>query len=76
MRLLRFRVVLAGIGALPLAGCLTSGTNMHGNFDCRAPGGTCAPMTRIDAAAATVLAVAEGMRRKAAPVRKARALWL
>lgn len=31
---------------------------------------------RIDAAAATVLAVAEGMRRKAAPTRKARALWL
>ncbi|MFQ8432500.1 terminase large subunit domain-containing protein [Amaricoccus sp. W119] len=31
---------------------------------------------RIDAAAATVLAVAEGMRRKAAPTRKARALWV
>lgn len=31
---------------------------------------------RIDAAAATVLAVAEGARRKAAPKRKARAAWL
>ena len=31
---------------------------------------------RIDAAAATVLAVAEGMRRKAAPTRKARMAWL
>ncbi|KQB12586.1 terminase [Rhodobacter capsulatus] len=31
---------------------------------------------RIDAAAATVLAVAQGARMKAAPVRKARALWL
>ena len=31
---------------------------------------------RIDAAAATVLAVAEGMRRKAAPMRKARVAWL
>lgn len=31
---------------------------------------------RIDAAAAAVLAVAEGMRRKAAPKRKARAAWL
>lgn len=30
---------------------------------------------RIDAAAATVLAVAEGMRRKAAPSRKARMVW-
>lgn len=31
---------------------------------------------RIDAAAAVVLAVAEGMRRKAAPTRKARVAWL
>ncbi len=31
---------------------------------------------RIDAAAATVLAVAQGARMKAAPSRKARALWL
>lgn len=31
---------------------------------------------RIDAAAATVLAVAQGARMKAAPTRKARALWL
>lgn len=31
---------------------------------------------RIDAAAATVLAIAQGARMKAAPVKKARALWL
>lgn len=31
---------------------------------------------RIDAAAAAILAVAEGQRRKAAPTRKARAQWL
>lgn len=31
---------------------------------------------RIDAIAATVLAVAEGQRRKAAPIRKVRAAWL
>ncbi|WP_375264019.1 terminase large subunit domain-containing protein [Palleronia sp.] len=31
---------------------------------------------RIDAAAASILAVAEGMRRKAAPTRKARVAWL
>jgi phage terminase large subunit-like protein len=30
---------------------------------------------RIDAVAATVLAVAEGARRKAAPTRKARLAW-
>ena len=37
--------------ALPLAGCMTSGTNMHGDFACRAPNGTCAPMSVIDAKA-------------------------
>lgn len=31
---------------------------------------------RIDAIAASILAVAEGARRKAAPTRKARAQWL
>ena len=31
---------------------------------------------RIDAIAASILAVAEGQRRKAAPVRKARVAWL
>ena len=36
---------------VPLAGCMTSGTNMHGDFACRAPNGTCAPMSTIDAKA-------------------------
>lgn len=36
---------------LPLSGCMTSGTNMHGDFSCKAPNGTCAPMSSIDATA-------------------------
>lgn len=39
------------LAALPLGGCMTSGTNMHGDFACRAPNGTCAPMSSIDATA-------------------------
>lgn len=39
------------LATLPLGGCMTSGTNMHGNFACRAPTGTCAPMSAIDASA-------------------------
>ena len=44
------RLVLVG-AALPLAGCMTTGTNMHNDFACRAPNGTCAPMSAIDAKA-------------------------
>ena len=44
------RVVLVG-AALPLAGCMTTGTNMHNDFQCRAPNGTCAPLSAIDAKA-------------------------
>ena len=39
------------LATLPLGGCMTSGTNMHGDFACRAPNGTCAPMSSIDASA-------------------------
>lgn len=43
---------LAGIATLPLlAGCSTLGGNVGGEFACRAPEGTCAPTTAIDAAA-------------------------
>lgn len=38
-----------GIGALAaLAGCATFGGNVKGNFRCEAPGGMCAPTTKID----------------------------
>jgi conjugal transfer pilus assembly protein TraV len=38
-------------GASALCGCTTLGGTVKGDFTCRAPAGTCAPMTRIDAAA-------------------------
>lgn len=47
---------------VPLAGCMTSGTNMHGDFACRAPNGTCAPMSVIDGKAVA------GMGATAQPV--------
>lgn len=37
--------------ALALSGCASLGGNISGSFDCRAPGGTCAPTSAIDAAA-------------------------
>ena len=36
--------------SLSLTGCVTGG-NIKGDFQCSAPGGTCAPMSTIDAAA-------------------------
>jgi conjugal transfer pilus assembly protein TraV len=38
--------------AAMLGGCATFGTNVEGDFSCRAPKGTCAPTHVIDAAAA------------------------
>jgi len=35
--------------ALALSGCASLGGNIKGSFDCRAPGGTCAPTSAIDA---------------------------
>ena len=45
------KAILLLSAILPLAGCMTSGTNLHGDFTCRAPNGTCAPMSAIDAKA-------------------------
>ncbi len=36
---------------LASSGCTTLGTNIKGNFACKAPTGTCAPMSNIDAEA-------------------------
>ncbi|QYE33135.1 hypothetical protein KZX46_03155 (plasmid) [Polymorphobacter sp. PAMC 29334] len=55
------RLLLLG-SFVPLASCMTSGTNMHGDFACRAPNGTCAPMSSIDAKAVA------GMGASAQPV--------
>lgn len=40
---------LLGAGSLAvLAGCATFGGNVKGNFNCEAPGGLCAPTSKID----------------------------
>lgn len=43
-----------------LGGCTTFGTNVSGDFRCKAPDGTCAPSTRIDDQALS--AITEGDR--------------
>ena len=43
-----FSLALFVTATMPFAGCMTSGTNIHGDFTCRAPNGTCAPMSVID----------------------------
>jgi len=47
-------VVCAGLAAA-LSGCTTFGTNIQGDFSCRAPKGGCAPSHVIDAGATAVL---------------------
>ena len=39
------------LALLATSGCMTHGTHLHGDFACRAPNGTCAPMSVIDNAA-------------------------
>ena len=43
----RMATVAVG-GSVALAGCTTFGTNVSGDFSCRAPDGTCAPSMVID----------------------------
>ncbi|TVV74622.1 TraV family lipoprotein [Sphingomonas solaris] len=55
MNRLAFAPALLAATAL-LSGCATLGGTVKGDFACRAPTGTCAPMTAIDAAAIRSLA--------------------
>ncbi|WP_420607473.1 hypothetical protein [Novosphingopyxis sp.] len=50
-RLLTFRIALAASGLMVLGACASLGTNVSGSFACRAPQGSCAPTSAIDAAA-------------------------
>ncbi len=53
----RFRTLACGIVVVPLlAGCATLGGNVEGSFACRAPEGSCAPTSLIDAQATGVTA--------------------
>lgn len=62
-----FPLLIAGASAL--GGCTTLGGTVKGDFTCRAPAGTCAPMTRIDAAAIGQVAE-EGAGAAAVPERQ------
>lgn len=46
-----FRAISAASLAASIAGCATLGGNVKGDFNCRAPEGSCAPTTLIDSAA-------------------------
>lgn len=48
-KLLAFSALV--FSATALSGCASLGGNIKGSFDCRAPGGTCAPTSAIDAEA-------------------------
>lgn len=47
----RVRSLLLLTASVAVTGCATLGGNVKGDFACRAPSGTCRPMTAIDAAA-------------------------
>lgn len=50
-----------------LSGCATLGTNIAGDFSCRAPKGGCAPTGAIDAAATTATTSTAAVRLSARP---------
>jgi conjugal transfer pilus assembly protein TraV len=58
------RVLGTGAGlaaAASLAGCATFGTNVNGDFACRAPDGICAPTSKIDDEALAMISGESGM---------------
>jgi len=63
------------ISSIALSACASLGTNVSGSFDCKAPGGSCAPTSEIDAAASAGLlegASTKGQRRSAVSAEAAR----
>jgi conjugal transfer pilus assembly protein TraV len=64
----RLSSLACAIGAASLlGGCATLGGNVEGNFACRAPEGTCAPTSLIDAQATGLTAAQETQPITAAP---------
>lgn len=56
------------ISSIALSACASLGTNVSGSFDCKAPGGSCAPTSEIDVAASAGLieeATSNGKHRRA-----------
>ena len=46
-----FPLGFLALSCVSLASCASLGSNISGSFDCKAPGGSCAPTSQIDAAA-------------------------
>lgn len=46
-----FPLGLLALSCVSLSSCASLGSNISGSFDCKAPGGSCAPTSQIDAAA-------------------------
>ncbi|WP_109356266.1 hypothetical protein [Sphingorhabdus sp. EL138] len=51
----RYPVSLIALSSLSLSACASLGSNISGSFDCKAPGGSCAPTSQIDAAASAAM---------------------
>ena len=51
----RFPLGLIALSCVSLASCASLGSNISGSFDCKAPGGSCAPTSQIDAAASVAM---------------------
>ena len=47
----RFPLGVLALSCVSLSSCASLGSNISGSFDCKAPGGSCAPTSQIDAAA-------------------------
>ena len=71
----RFSLSMLALSSLSLSACASLGGNISGSFDCKAPGGSCAPTSQIDAAAsAEMLEQSQPNSRRTAisPVQTAR----
>ena len=51
MKRARFPLGAFALSCVTLSSCASLGSNISGSFDCKAPGGSCAPTSQIDAAA-------------------------
>ena len=50
-----FPLGMLALSCVSLSSCASLGSNISGSFDCKAPGGSCAPTSQIDAAASVAM---------------------
>lgn len=51
----RFPLGVLALSCVSLSSCASLGSNISGSFDCKAPGGSCAPTSQIDATASVAM---------------------